>query len=55
MKVTRQKAIAAKCKDCIHDPEAPGTWVQQVEACEIRACSLWQYRPKSRKKKPRVE
>jgi len=47
---TRQQSINAKCKDCIHDPGEPGTWVQQVEACELTECALWGYRPLSRAK-----
>lgn len=45
-----RKAINLKCKDCIYDPTEPGSWVQQVEGCEIRSCSLWPVRPKSRAK-----
>ena len=52
--MTRQQAINAKCKDCIYDPEDVGTWRQQVERCELTACSLWQYRPKSRSKHPTI-
>jgi hypothetical protein len=48
--MTRQQAINAKCKDCIYDECAPGNWRQQVTACTIRSCSLWEYRPKSRPK-----
>lgn len=42
-----RKAINAKCKDCIYDPLAGGTWRQQTEACTITACSLWPLRPRS--------
>jgi hypothetical protein len=52
--VTRQQAINAKCKDCIYDKCAPGNWRQQVTACTIRSCSLWEYRPKSRPKAQRT-
>lgn len=46
--MTRQKAINAKCKDCIYDPKCGGgTWRQQTEACTIKTCALWPYRPKS--------
>jgi hypothetical protein len=45
--MSRTAAINAKCKDCIHDSCAPGTWRQQVEACAIRSCPLWDFRPKS--------
>ena len=42
--MTRQKAIDAKCQDCIYDEYADGTWRQQVEACELTACALYPYR-----------
>ena len=48
--MTRQKAINAKCKECIYDPELRGTWRQQIEACDLNSCTLWPYRPKSRSK-----
>jgi len=50
--MTRQQAIEAKCKDCIYDELDDGTWRQQVERCELVECSLWEYRPQSRSKKP---
>ena len=43
--MTRAKAIAAKCKECIYDPEDDGTWRMQTEACELSDCALWAYRP----------
>ena len=45
--MTRAKAIAAKCKECIYDELDQGTWRQQVQACEISSCALYDYRPKS--------
>jgi hypothetical protein len=44
--MSRTAAINAKCKDCIYDKCAPGTWRQQVEACAARSCPLWDFRPK---------
>ena len=39
-------AINAKCKECTYDPKAGmGTWRQQVSACSVYACPLWQIRP----------
>ena len=39
-------AINAKCRDCIYDPKSGmGTWRQQVAACTVYACPLWQVRP----------
>ena len=43
-----RKAINGKCRDCIWDPLAKGTWLAQVERCELTECSLHQVRPKSR-------
>ena len=43
--MTRAEAIAAKCKECIYDPEEDGTWRQQVKACAIDSCALHPYRP----------
>lgn len=41
-------AIAAKCKDCVHDPAVPGTWRQQVALCTCTDCALWVHRPQPR-------
>jgi hypothetical protein len=43
--MTRQKAIAAKYKECIYDELDQGTWRQQVKACDIESCALHPYRP----------
>jgi len=40
-----KKAIEEKCKDCTYDSAAPGTWREQVEACNVRSCALWEVRP----------
>ena len=48
--MTRQQAIDAKCKECTYDPLDDGTWRQQVEQCELTACALYPYRPKSLKR-----
>ena len=40
-----KKAISDKCKDCTYDQCAPGTWREQVEACTVKACALWEVRP----------
>ena len=50
--MTRQQAINEKCKECMYDPEAEGTWKTQIEACDLTDCSLWPYRPKPRRKIP---
>ena len=46
--MTRQQAINEKCRECIYDEFADGTWRMQVEACELTACALYPYRPVSR-------
>lgn len=45
MKLTRQQAIAANCRECICDEHELGTWVAQVEACTMVKCHLYEYRP----------
>jgi hypothetical protein len=41
-----RKAINAKCKDCIYDPNCGGgTWREQVAQCSAIACPLWTVRP----------
>lgn len=42
---TRNAAIAAKCRDCLFDSEAAGTWRQQVTVCPSTDCALWTFRP----------
>ena len=42
--MTRAQAIAAKCRECIHDPNASGTWREQVATCGCTDCPLWRYR-----------
>ena len=37
--------INAKCVECIYDPEAPGTWRHQAQACTSKGCPLFQVRP----------
>ena len=41
-----RKRIDEKCKDCIYDPTAPGTWRQQVFLCSANSCPLWRVRAK---------
>jgi hypothetical protein len=41
-------AINAMCWDCVYDSQAPGNWRQQVTACPLSSCALWQIRPRSR-------
>jgi hypothetical protein len=50
--MTRNQAIAAKCRECIHDPLAAGTWREQVAVCVCMDCPLWQFRPMPRHAPP---
>lgn len=45
-------AINAKCKDCIYDRLAGGTWRAQVEACTATTCPLYPYRPTVKQRSP---
>jgi len=40
-----RKAIDQHCKCCIHDPQAAGTWRQQVTLCSVTGCALYPVRP----------
>jgi hypothetical protein len=40
-----RNAINEKCRECIHDPAAPGTWREQVAQCSVPRCALWPVRP----------
>ena len=42
-----RKAVNNKCKDCIYDYLAAGTWLQQVTLCSSEDCPLFDVRPKS--------
>jgi len=43
-----RKAINEKCKDCIYDDLAAGTWLQQVTLCPANDCPLFDVRPQSK-------
>lgn len=44
--MSRTTAINEKCKDCIYDHKAEGTWREQIENCTSEhSCALWPYRP----------
>lgn len=40
-------AVNEMCKSCCYDKAEPGSWREQVEACGIVKCPLWEVRPKS--------
>ena len=42
-----RSSINAKCKQCIYDPSNGGTWRQQVDACTVVSCPLFDVRPQS--------
>ena len=46
-------AINLYCRDCIYDEHAKGegNWRQQVEACTVNKCALYEVRPISKPKK----
>lgn len=46
-----RKAVNAKCKDCIYDRLAGGTWRAQVEACTCDTCPLYPVRPRQKQAK----
>ncbi len=48
-KKSYKKAVEEKCKDCIYDPNAPGAWRQQVDACTCEECPLYPVRPRTPK------
>ena len=33
------------CRACIYDSLAAGSWLEQVAACDQRACALYRVRP----------
>ena len=53
-KRSRKQAIEEKCKECSYDPEdkGAGTWRQQIEACVMPDCPLYEFRPLSRTNSP---
>ncbi len=44
-----RKAIDGKCRDCIYDPDAPGSWRQQTHSCNDTSCPLHAVQPKAAK------
>ncbi len=48
-----RKAINEKCKDCIYDDLAAGSWLQQVTICSSKSCPLYEVRPKSKSAMPK--
>jgi hypothetical protein len=48
-KLSPQQAIFQHCKGCTYDPHEKGTWVEQVDACTITQCELYEHRKKTLK------
>ena len=42
---TRAQAINEKCRECIYDSMAGGSWLAQVEGCTMTTCALYSFRP----------
>lgn len=40
-----RKCVDDHCKTCIYDPQAAGTWRQQVTLCPVKICTLYPVRP----------
>lgn len=40
-----KKCIENHCKNCSYDATQPGTWREQIEACTVKSCALWEVRP----------
>jgi len=43
--MSMRKAVNDKCKECIYDPKAGGTWKSQTESCPSTTCPIHPYRP----------
>ena len=46
-KIPTLAIVAAKCRDCAFDPDAPGSFKKQIHVCPILDCALWTSRPVS--------
>ncbi len=47
-----RKAINEKCKDCIYDDLAAGSWLQQATLCSSSDCPLYEVRPQTKARIP---
>ncbi len=43
-----RRCVNDKCRSCIYDPQAAGTWRQQVTLCTVTNCALYPVRPTSK-------
>ena len=53
MSKSLRKSINEKCKECIYDEYGVGNWRQQVMACTMPDCALYEVRPISKPKQPK--
>ena len=44
-RLSLRNAIDVKCKECVYDTYAPGTWRDQVKNCSGVNCPLFAVRP----------
>jgi len=44
-RLSLRERIDAKCKECVYDPLAKGTWREQVADCQGVTCPLYDVRP----------
>lgn len=40
-----KKCVENMCKSCTYDATQSGSWRNQVEACTVKTCALWEVRP----------
>ncbi len=44
-KSSLRQCVNDNCRSCIYDPQAAGTWRQQVTLCTVKNCALYPVRP----------
>ena len=56
-KRSMRAAINLMCRECIYDDQfkGGGTWREQVGACTVTKCALFEFRPHSRPRKNKEE
>lgn len=48
---TLKQAVKEHCRWCVYDPLAGGNFLEQIEACQITICALYEHRPLTGKTK----
>jgi hypothetical protein len=46
---TLRLAVRMHCKGCIYDQAEHGNWLQQVTACTVTQCEMYEWRPLCKK------